>query len=341
MKRYLLILLTGVLSMVTSAAVTPRESTAPPEDGAVSWVWRQLTPTGPAPEPRALGSAIYDQVGGRVIVFGGAGVDGPLNDVWALDLLTVSWIRLEPAGNQPPPRFGHNAVYDPVARQMVIWAGQGSRFYNDTWTLDLARPEWHDVTPAVRPRARYGSASVFDPVARSLVMFAGFTSEAGRFQDTQAFEIGSSSWADLTPMGEKPEIRCLHTAALDRLRRRMVIFGGQRSGPLDDLWAFDLASRTWTRFNPVGRPSARFFSTSFVDGDGRFIIFGGFANNMQSNDTWAFDFSEREWSKLDLENAPPARDGMMGAYIENEDRFVIIGGRGAVRYNDVWELRRR
>jgi hypothetical protein len=118
----------------------------------------------------------------------------------------------------------------------------------------------------------------------------------------------------------------------------MIVFGGQRSGPLDDLWAFDLAQRVWTRFNPAIRPPARFFSTSYVDHQGRFVVFGGFANNRQANDTWAFDFSSGEWTQIPLGLAPPPRDGMMGAYIKEEDRFVIFGGRGATRFNDLWEL---
>ncbi|MEK7831894.1 MAG: kelch repeat-containing protein, partial [Acidobacteriota bacterium] len=237
------------------------------------WQWRNITPsTGAAPEPRRDGEAIYDPVGKRIILFGGNSNEGVKNDTWAFDLATRSWTKLNTAGTPPSGRFGFDAVYDPVGHQLVVYSGQGAGFFNDTWTLNLTSLEWRDVSPAAdsaRPKRRYGSAAVFDPVTRSLVSFAGFTSEAGRFQDTQSFGLAGNSWADWTPAGNKPQIRCLLTGAFDKTGRRMIIYGGQRSGALADIWSFDLASRQWTELTPAVRPAGRFWSTSFVNRDGR------------------------------------------------------------------------
>ena len=304
------------------------------------WTWANLTPSqGSAPEPRRHGTAIYDPIAQRVIVFGGLGGSGLLNDLWAFDLVSLSWGQLNASGTGPSPRRGHNAVYDPVAHQMVVWAGQqGAVFFSDTWTLNLATLQWQDVSPSVRPSPRYGSASVFDPVGRSLVQFAGFTNN-GRFQDTQAFHLASFSWQDLTPPGTKPQIRCLHTAAFHAGNRRMIVYGGQRFGPLDDLWFFDLASGQWTEITPAGRPSGRYFATSFVDAEGSFILFGGMTASGNVNETWVFNLQTEQWVQLDPAVSPPARNGMMGAYI-GEDRFILVGGEGTAIYNDVWELRK-
>jgi hypothetical protein len=229
-----------------------------------------------------------------------------------------------------------------VGQQMVVWAGQqGSRFFNDTWTLNLRTLEWRNVSPSSgRPKARYGSASVYDPLERSLVQFAGFTEEGRRFQDTQSFDIASQNWINITPDGAKPGIRCLLTGALDRAARRRIIYGGQRNGPLDDLWAYDLASRTWTELTPASRPAGRFFASSFVNREGHFVVFGGSTSNGNSNETQAFNFQTGQWSQLDIANPPSGRNGMMGAYIEAEDRFIIFGGvsNGGLT-NEVWELK--
>jgi hypothetical protein len=222
---------------------------------------------------------------------------------------------------------------------MVLWAGQqGARFFNDTWTLDLSNFQWTDVSPESRPKARYGSAAVFDSVERSLVQFAGFTAEGTRFQDTQSFLIASRTWKDLTPAGTKPEVRCLHTAAIDADTRRMILYGGQRSGALDDLWSFDLVANDWTEFTPVARPSGRFHAVSFVDRNRRFIVFGGRTNTADVNETWAYDFQSSLWSRVEAANPPSVRHGMMGAWIESDGRFIVFGGSGAQLYNDVWEL---
>jgi uncharacterized protein (TIGR03437 family) len=309
------------------------------------WRWREIAPVaGQAkPEARRNGAAIYDPVGKRVILFGGASDSGLLNDTWSLDPAGGGWTKLTTNGPTPPARMAFDAVYDPVGRQMVIYSGQGAGFFNDTWTLDLATLTWRDVSPAAnnaRPKARYGSASIFDPVSRSLVQFAGFTSESGRFQDTQSFSLSTNAWADWTPAGTKPQIRCLLTAAFDQKNRRMIIYGGQRNGPLDDLWSFDLAARSWTSLTPSDRPAGRWFSTSFFGTDGRFYIFGGYTSNGNSDELWSFDFSNNRWSRIALPASPSARNGSMSAYIESENRFVIFGGAGnSGLLNDVWELR--
>ncbi|MFN0086004.1 MAG: kelch repeat-containing protein [Blastocatellia bacterium] len=309
------------------------------------WQWRQITPaTGQKPEARRNGVAIYDPTEKRVILFGGSGESGSLNDAWAFSLASRTWIKLATTGPAPPPRFSFDAVYDPVGHQMVIYAGQGAGFFNDTWALDLATHEWKDISPAsnsARPKARYGSTAIFDPVTRSLVQFAGFTSESGRFQDTQSFSLAGRAWADWTPAGDKPQVRCLLSSAFDRVNRRMIIYGGQRNGPLDDLWSFDLAQRRWSNLTSSQRPSGRWYTSSFIDRDGRFLIFGGFTSAGNSNELWAFDFSVNQWAKADAANPPSARNGGMSVFIEEENRLLLFGGstNGGLA-NDLWELRR-
>jgi uncharacterized protein (TIGR03437 family) len=263
--------------------------------------------------------------------------------VWAFDLAGMSWTKLATTGSQPAPRFGFDAVYDPIGHQMVIYNGQGAGFFNDTWTLNLATLEWKEVSPAAdnaRPKRRYGSAAVFDPATRSLVSFAGFTSEAGRFQDTQSFGLAVNGWSDWTPSGNKPQVRCLLTAAFDRTGRRMIIYGGQRNGPLDDIWTFDLAARQWANLTPATRPAGRMWASSFVNKDGRFMLFGG-SGNGNYNQTWEFDLASQTWTQLQIDNPPPARNAALAADIEGEDRFIVFGGTGnGGPLNDVWELSR-
>jgi uncharacterized protein (TIGR03437 family) len=309
------------------------------------WQWRELTvASGQKPDARRNAVAVHDPVAKRIILFGGISDSGLLNDTWAFSFETRLWTKLTTTGGPPPPRFAFDAVYDPIGHQIVIYAGQGAGFFNDTWTLNLNTLEWRDVSPAsnnARPKARYGSASIFDPVSRSLVQFAGFTSESGRFQDTQSFGLANNTWTDWTPAGNKPQVRCLLTAAFDKANRRMIIYGGQRNGPLDDLWSFDIASRTWTNLTVATRPAGRWFAASFVGSDGRFILFGGFTGSGNNNETWSFDFRSNQWTKLTIDNSPSPRNGMASAYVEAEDRLIIIGGASnSGVLNDVWELRK-
>ena len=238
MKRVFTLLSLCIPALLTLMLVSTSAS-------ARHWQWRQLTPpegAGPTPPPRALGTAIYDPIGERIIIFGGRGANGFLNDLWSLDLVTGTWVEMAAGGIAPDPRRGHNAIYDPIGHQMVVWAGQGSQFYNDIWTLDLTESQWQDMSPEKSPETRYGSASIYDPVGQQLVQFAGFTS-AGRFNDTQGFDLISKSWQDLSPPGLRPIKRCLHTAAFHPAERQMIVFGGQ-SAALSTIFGFLTYPRT-------------------------------------------------------------------------------------------------
>lgn len=308
-----------------------------------TWQWRSLAPaTSEKPDARRNGVAVHDPVGNRLIVFGGSGNSGFLNDTWAFSLETRVWTKLQTTGTAPSPRHAFDGIYDPVGQQLVIYSGQGNGLLNDTWALNLNTLQWRDVSPALdsaRPKKRYGSAGVFDPVTRSLVSFAGFTSEAGRFNDTQSFGLGNTTWQDWSPGGTRPKVRCLLTGAFDRANRRMIVYAGQNNGWLDDLWSFDLATRTWTELTPAQRPAGRWFASLAVDKDSRVLMFGGTGAAVYG-DLWSFDQTTRQWTQLQLTGGPSARYGALSAYIESEDRWILFGGAGGELFNDIWELRR-
>jgi len=200
----------------------------------VGQTWEKITPASTVtPSPRYNATVVVDDIGRNLLVFGGRGDSGNLNELWSFNLDSRLWSNITPtATNQPAKRFAHNAVFDPQSRTMLIWSGQGAGFYNDLWAFDVDAGSWREIAPGgTIPNPRYGSASVFDPVRRRLVMFAGFT-DAGRFQDTQAYDIASNTWIDMTPPGVKPVPRCLHTASYDPLLDRMLVYAGQRSGRL-------------------------------------------------------------------------------------------------------------
>ena len=197
---------------------------------ATAQTWTQLETTGPS--VRWTASAIHDPIGNRVVLFGGRGSSGDLNDVWALDLATEQWSELETSTEGPSARFSHNAVYDSQSHRMLIWSGRmlasSSTLLNDIWAFDLTTDQWTALPATTEaPITRYGIAAVFNPVAQSLVTFAGFTTE-GRFDDTWRFNPDTDAWQDVTAASEQPGERCLHAAAYDVARRRI---SGLRSGP--------------------------------------------------------------------------------------------------------------
>ncbi|HUF08510.1 MAG TPA: kelch repeat-containing protein, partial [Rhodothermales bacterium] len=222
----------------------------------------------------------------------------------------------------------------------------GNAFFKDVWAFDLRTESWTELIPTTEaePNDRYGVAAVYDPASRDLVTFAGFTS-SGRFDDTWRFDIARSAWSEVLTGSDNPGRRCLHTAAYDAARHRMIVYGGQRTGPLGDIWAFDLSSNTWAELLPLtDPPSARYFvSTIYDEANDRMLMFGGNqGNQVLTDELWAFELSSESWQLLlPGGNGPSAREGSVGVYVPHENRLIVIGGRSTSYLNDVWALELR
>ena len=110
--------------------------------------WHKLAPTGTLPGARRSGTAIYDPLRDRMVVFGGwdsrsDDVTSFLGDAWALDLTTdpPGWGPLAPGGDTPIGRDAMQAVYDPLADRLVVYGGwSGLAFLSDTWMLGWSVP---------------------------------------------------------------------------------------------------------------------------------------------------------------------------------------------------------
>jgi hypothetical protein len=315
--------------------------------------WMRVETTAPqsgGPPARKHHSASYDPVRHRMLVFGGRSSEGVLGDTWSLDLATRRWTRIE-ADAQPSARFGATAVYDAPRRRMVLFSGETAQFsfLNDVWALDLEHDRWSELsplttaaaTPAKAPKIRYGGASIYDERRDRLVTFAGFTDER-RFNDTWAFDLKTNQWIDLSPAGPRPLKRCLLTAAHDALGDRMIVYGGQSTGHLEDSWAFDLARNTWTEIRNPTIPPGRFWGALVYHPEKRrAVLFGGQNNDLGAlDDTWALDLDGDRWEPLPTagDSRPAARSGHTAIYDPVERRMLVFGGQGDDEYNDVWAL---
>lgn len=79
------------------------------------------------PPASALHTAVLDELNDRMVVFGGHGYSGLMNDVWTMshDYWSgqVRWSRAGAEGPVPDPRRAHGAAYDPSRGAMYIFGG--------------------------------------------------------------------------------------------------------------------------------------------------------------------------------------------------------------------------
>lgn len=274
-------------------------------------------------------------------MFGGQG-SAPQNDLWAYSLQTKQW-RAVPTASAPPARFGHTLLLDPGRRRLIVFGGQAGGFFSDVWAFDIAAGAWRQLAADdAGPSRRYGHSAIYDAGRERMVISHGFTN-AGRFDDTWAFDLRSDSWTNLSPTSNRPLRRCLHHAVYDPAGR-MYLYGGCASGfgpcPLGDLWSFDLARNTWTELRPSSAPPAReHYGMGFDTSANRLRLFGG-AGPALLNDTWEFDPIAANWVQTPLAGSAPApRSRHETAYAADLNATFFFGGstpEGPT--NELWML---
>src|SRR5437667_301225 len=104
--------------------------------------WTDLDP--PAKPPvRSQHAMAYDSGSDRLIMFGGAGSSGYLNDTWAYDFNKNTWTN---ASASPSARYSHAMVYDSQTDRVILFGGYsvgpGSGYLNDTWAYDFNTNAW-------------------------------------------------------------------------------------------------------------------------------------------------------------------------------------------------------
>ena len=124
-----------------------------------------------------------------------------------------------------------------------------------------------------------------------------------------------------------PTAREDHTWTGDATGDVAYLFGG-RDGTIlfGDLWAYELATDTWTQVPAEGGPAPRFgHEAVWADGVG-LVVFAGQAGTDFFNDLWAFDPDAGTWRQLPASgDVPVARYGTC-AGIGPDERLWISHG---------------
>ncbi len=253
-------------------------------------VWQDITPTsGLLPAPRFSQNAVYDSLMNRMIIWSGQGTE-LYNDVWAFNLSSNSWQQLSPDGNVtgvPLKRYGTAAVFDPVNRRLVNFAGfTTSGRFEDTWSFNVDSMIWTDRTNAFHPELRCLHSGTITPDKTRMIIYGG--QHGGALSDIWSLNLNTFVWTNITPT-LKPTGR-FFSQVICTNSNKAVIFGGQSNTTfLSDLWKYSIDSSKWDSVAQRGiKPTARWGHTAVYSPSGdKLIIFGGNDGNYP-NETWQF-----------------------------------------------------
>ncbi len=315
---------------------------------------------GPAPEwsaaplvggigNREYAAAVYDPLGHRVIVFGGA---NPCcqNDCWALGLAgTPSWNLLGTASGviRPEGTFLPGLVLDSGRNAIILSGGGYGASRHATWLLPLVPGDrWHRIySGETVPRPRNGAAWVVDSAHDRLILSGGQESLGNDVWSLPL--VGAPVWRQHLPSGIAPGPRQFASGVFDASGDRTIIHGGSGAGTSGATWQLTLsgADVQWSPIVAAGAPPPLDRHSAIVDpATGRMIVHGGIlsGSNTISGGTWALSLSQAPaWSTLAPPGATPAPRYAHGAtYDALRHRLLVFGGAGpgGTVFDDIWAL---
>lgn len=256
--------------------------------------WRHVQVS--SPPPGRWGHTLSCLNGSSLVVFGGCGKEGLLNDVFVLNLDEPSpcW-REVPSAAPPLPRSWHSScTLDGTTLVVSGGCTDSGVLLSDTFLLDLMteKPMWREVTVTYSPPSRLGhSLSVYGK--KKILMFGGLAKSGPlKLRSSDVYKIdlneeqpkwryvtGSSMPGGSTPGGRPPPPRLDHVdIALPG--GRVLVFGGSIAGMHSASEAFLLDPTedrpTWRILDVPGqKPKFAWGHSTCVVGGTRAVVLGG------------------------------------------------------------------
>jgi|GEM_PF-1438096 len=198
--------------------------------------WSYVSVGGSAPMIRQSAAAAYDPIQERVIYFSGWCGYQWRNDVYVLENLGTSpaWRRLYPTGGGPGGRWGATCSYDHVNDRLYVYGGMNTSqsYPSNTWVLENLQTgdgNWVNLNPGGQvPPGRMWSVSAFESGGDRMLMFGGGYFQSSCFNDLRSLDplSGTPTWTLLSPTGTAPSSRLGAAWAMDEVRHRLILFGG-------------------------------------------------------------------------------------------------------------------
>jgi N-acetylneuraminic acid mutarotase len=265
---------------------------------------------------------------GRVVVFGGNGVAGPVESVEIFDPATGRWSG---AGTMPPRLTALSTAVLTDGRVLLVGGvdAQGGA-QSDAEIYDPGAHFFSPVQPLHHPRV----AASATPLPDGTVLVAGgwvTNAQQGTLSSTEIYHPAANTWTDGPSMSFA---RSGHTATLLTVsgvgaltgHGKVVVTGGTDGyGPLAATEVYDTVAQTWQRVGDP--PQARSGDTATALADGRLLITGGYGRVGNTWTTFAsselFDPATGRWTTG--ASMAIARSGHGAAQLP-DGRVVVAGG---------------
>jgi hypothetical protein len=225
------------------------------------------------------------------------------------------------------------------ARGVIVLTGLRNTTF-ETW-------EWNGTTWTQRldvgsPTAVFGHALAFDTTREVLVMYGGRL-ENQVVLPQQTWEYDGVTWIRRTvpPPGDAG---AQLTAAFDRTRGRVVMFGGYNTSfqASSRVWEWDGVAWTEPALLPGTSPQAR-LDAPLVFTRSAIMMFGGTTSGASSScaaDTWSWNGTA--WTESpQVQLAPPRRAVGSAVFDPIRGQMLMFGGANTAYLGDLWSWKDR
>jgi hypothetical protein len=164
---------------------------------------------------------------------------------------------------------------------------------------------------------------VYDTESDRIILFGGVNETFAGDRITWAYDFNTDTWTRQAP---GPAARQAPRMAYDAESDRVILFGGEDNSTrrrLNDTWAYDFNTDSWTEMEPSISPPAQFFHTMTYDAESDRVLLwrGGSDNSM-----WAYDFNTDTWTDNETDERPSKGACGWLVYDSESDRSILYGG---------------
>ncbi|KAG0741903.1 hypothetical protein G6F57_006171 [Rhizopus arrhizus] len=257
--------------------------------------WTKPRTTGQVPPPcRAHSCTTVERVLGpgkrsySLYVFGGG--DGPnyFNDLYILNVDTLTWTKPKTVGEPPSPRRAHTTCLW-NQKIIVIGGGDGARALADVHALDISDPNaltWTQLQPQGTPPIARGYHTS-NLVKNKLIIYGGSDGHEC-FSDIFILDLLTNCWSQIDL--NRPMPRLAHSTT--QVGSYLFVTGGYDGRRYsNELLLLNLVTMCWETKKVYGNPpSPRGYHVSILH-DSRIYVLGGYDGRNVFEDVYMLELS--------------------------------------------------
>ena len=314
--------------------------------------WSKIEPCGNSPPARDSHSAIiYND--SDMIIFGGNGTSGKLNDLWNFNFNDKKWTKISGSGKSPSSRDGHltSLIYN---KYMMIYAGLDNEdnVVHDIYLFDIENRIWYECDLEGVPIQNKDGQSCCK-IGDIMYLFGGQGPEDDEYSNdlfTLKFDIPDNlkdpknnkkpkaiiSNVEINNNNLRPKVRASQTCVGYKDQYLIIIGGeGKTQIPLDDIWLFDLKTKSYTEIELLGEEKieGRFCHSCLVYGD-ILALYGGMQNSEVTLDNLTVLSIESKQNQKNINNISKNKNKKIDVLSSNNKKKKI-DSNGNKNKNDV------